>query len=153
MRVNATTKTWDNILSRVKEMNQEELQQLKEEIQIRNQNGKGLPAYGNLDEITFHCGMILTLLGQDMEDENLKDTPRRMARYLFEFLNYDPGNYETTFEAIQTDQLVIVKEVPFLEPLFAPWPSVFGRSFSGLSDGFESDRIIKNSSNHPKACP
>lgn len=67
----------------------------------------------NIDEIAFHCGMILQLLGQDLEDENLRETPRRMARYLLEFLNYDPGNYETTFESIQTDQLVMVKDIPF----------------------------------------
>lgn len=67
----------------------------------------------NFDEIAFHCHEILKLLGQDLSDENLIDTPARMARYLIEFLNYDPGNYETAFSAIQTDQLVIVKDIPF----------------------------------------
>lgn len=86
-------------------MNEEDWQQLHEEIYTK--------AHVNLDDISLHFREILILLKQDLEDENLKDTPRRMAKYLFEFLNYDPGNYETTFEAIQTDQLVVVKEVPF----------------------------------------
>lgn len=66
-----------------------------------------------ISNIAFHCQMILNLLNQDLEDENLKDTPLRMARYLTEFLNYDAGNFETTFESIQTDQIVIVKDIPF----------------------------------------
>lgn len=66
-----------------------------------------------LKSLQTHCRKILELLDQDLEDENLKDTPLRMAKYLTEFLNYDPGNFETTFESIQTDQLVIVKDIPF----------------------------------------
>lgn len=67
----------------------------------------------NLNNIAYHCQMILKFLGQDLDDENIKDTPRRMAKYLMDFLNYDPGNYETTFSSIQTDQMVIVKDMPF----------------------------------------
>lgn len=50
-----------------------------------------------LKSLQIHCRKILELLDQDLEDENLKDTPLRMAKYLTEFLNYDPGNHETAF--------------------------------------------------------
>lgn len=66
-----------------------------------------------IEGIAYHCRGILELLNQDLEDENLKGTPMRMARYLTEFLNYDPGNYETSFESITTDQLVMVRNIPF----------------------------------------
>lgn len=66
-----------------------------------------------LDNIAYHCQRILEFLGQDLEDENLKDTPMRMARYLIEFLNYDPGNHETAFSSVTVDQLVLVKDIPF----------------------------------------
>lgn len=71
------------------------------------------PYDSQLENIAFHCQAILRLLGQNLEDENLRDTPQRMARYLIEFLNYDPGNYETAFSSIQTDQMVLVKNIPF----------------------------------------
>lgn len=66
-----------------------------------------------LDNIAYHCQRILEFLGQDLEDENLKDTPMRMARYLTEFLNYNPGNHETAFQSIVADQMVIVRNIPF----------------------------------------
>lgn len=102
-------------------MNQQDLEQLKEEIKLRNslKSKEKEPVTcdiirgDQLDNIAFHCQMILRFLGQNLEDENLKDTPQRMARYLIEFLNYDPGNHETVFSAIQTDQMVIVRNIPF----------------------------------------
>lgn len=91
-------------------MNQEDWARLKEEIQIRNPNGKE----NKTDIIAFHFSEILQVLGYDLQDENLKDTPKRVARYLQEFLlDYQPGNMETTFEAIEVDQMVIVKDIPF----------------------------------------
>lgn len=66
-----------------------------------------------LKSLQTHCRKILELLDQDLEDENLKDTPLRMAKYLTEFLNYDPGNHETAFQAITADQMVIVRNIPF----------------------------------------
>jgi GTP cyclohydrolase I len=57
---------------------------------------------------------ILLILGQDVESEGLIDTPKRVARYLLEFLvNYDPGNVNTQFESVHADQMVIVKKIPF----------------------------------------
>lgn len=51
---------------------------------------------------------LLIALGEDPEREGLKDTPKRWAGWWKEFIEYDSGNTETTFEAITTDQLVVV---------------------------------------------
>ena len=66
-----------------------------------------------IDKIAIHCEGILGLLNQDLEDENLVETPQRMAKYLYEFLNYEPGNHETAFSSITVDQIVMVKDIPF----------------------------------------
>ena len=56
---------------------------------------------------------LLRLLDFDpYDDANLKDTPARVARFWKEFLEYDPGNIEVTFEAIRVDQMVVVKGIP-----------------------------------------
>lgn len=54
---------------------------------------------------------LLLALGQDTSTEALRDTPRRYAAAWMEFINYDPGNYDTTFEAVQADQLVVVSNM------------------------------------------
>lgn len=66
-----------------------------------------------IDKMAYHCEQILDLLGQDLDDENLIETPHRMAKYLYEFLNYEPGNHETSFQSITADQLVMVRDIPF----------------------------------------
>lgn len=96
-------------------MNQEDWDQLKEEIHARSlitQNGgEGVT---RTDVISFHFAEILKALGYDLSDENLIDTPRRVARYLQEFLvDYQSGNMETHFDSVIVDQMVMVKEIPF----------------------------------------
>lgn len=56
---------------------------------------------------------LLYLIDKDPEREGLKETPRRVARFWEEFIKYDPGNLDVTFEAVTVDQLVVVKEMPF----------------------------------------
>lgn len=51
---------------------------------------------------------LLLAIGEDPTREGLRDTPRRFAAWWREFIEYDPGNTETTFEAVTTDQMVIV---------------------------------------------
>jgi GTP cyclohydrolase I len=51
---------------------------------------------------------LLLALGEDPEREGLRDTPKRFANWWREFIEYDPGELETTFESVNTDQLVIV---------------------------------------------
>ena len=102
-------------------MNKADWEQIKEEIGFRDEvlsreiidDKKLFQKYTPTDVIAFHFQMILRELGQNLDDENLKDTPQRVAKYLIEFLNYDPGNHETVFSSIQTDQIVIVKDIPF----------------------------------------
>jgi len=78
-----------------------------------------------LDNIAFYFSRILGELGYDISSEGLIDTPQRVARYLKEFLvDYDSGNHETTFESIEVDQLVVVKNIPFwslCEHHVLPW--------------------------------
>lgn len=89
-------------------MNQEDRQRLTEEIQIRNSNGK----QDKTEIIAFHFSKILEELGYDLGDENLIDTPKRVARYLQEFLvDYQPGNMETAFTSVELDQIVVVKDM------------------------------------------
>lgn len=56
---------------------------------------------------------MFIVLGLDIKDPNLKDTPERIVRFWDEFLFYQDGNIETVFPSVQVDQLVIVKDVPF----------------------------------------
>jgi GTP cyclohydrolase I len=55
---------------------------------------------------------LLYALGENPMREGLKDTPRRVAKFYQEFMEYSPGNTGTTFEPIQVDQMVIVKKIP-----------------------------------------
>lgn len=51
---------------------------------------------------------LLVALGEDPERAGLLDTPRRVADYWREFLQYDPGNHDTMFESVTADQMVVV---------------------------------------------
>ncbi len=54
---------------------------------------------------------ILFDIGEDPDREGLVDTPARVARFWREFINYDAGNVETAFEAVQSDQMIVVKDI------------------------------------------
>lgn len=54
---------------------------------------------------------LLSQVGEDPDRPGLVDTPRRVAKFYSEFFDYFDPNMETTFEAIQTDQLVVVLDM------------------------------------------
>lgn len=54
------------------------------------------------------CRQLLVAIGEDPTRDGLIDTPRRWASWWMEFINHDPGNTATTFEAVEADQMVVV---------------------------------------------
>ena len=54
---------------------------------------------------------LLRELGENPKREGLLETPKRVAKFWNEFINYEPGKIETTFEAVKADQMVIVKNI------------------------------------------
>lgn len=63
------------------------------------------------EQIQAAVRSILEVIGEDINDLGLIDTPSRVSRFWEEFIEYDPGNIGTTFEAIQTDQLIVVRNI------------------------------------------
>jgi GTP cyclohydrolase I len=56
-----------------------------------------------------HLGReLLQTIGYDPTSAELRETPSRWARWWEEFLTHDPGRIDTAFEAVATDQLVVV---------------------------------------------
>jgi GTP cyclohydrolase I len=51
---------------------------------------------------------ILLAIGEDPQREGLRNTPKRVARFWREFIDYDAGNTETAFESVKSDQLVLI---------------------------------------------
>jgi len=61
--------------------------------------------YEKLEHI---CYDLLLAIGEDPEREGLQQTPARFARSWREFIEYDSGTIDTCFEAITTNQMVVV---------------------------------------------
>lgn len=53
-------------------------------------------------------GQLLLALGEDPDREGLRETPRRIASFWREFIEYDPGKLDTTFSAVKHNQMVAV---------------------------------------------
>jgi len=51
---------------------------------------------------------LLIAIGEDPERPGVQDTPRRVAKFWQEFMEYDAGKIGTTFDSIKTDQMVVV---------------------------------------------
>lgn len=55
--------------------------------------------------------MLLVAIGENPDRPGLVATPARVARMWAEFIDYDPGSMDTTFEVESADQLVVVSGV------------------------------------------
>jgi GTP cyclohydrolase I len=60
----------------------------------------------------WHFKEILTQLGENINREGLKDTPKRYIKFMREFLEPKEFNF-TTFDAEGTDEMIIQTNIPF----------------------------------------
>jgi GTP cyclohydrolase I len=54
---------------------------------------------------------ILLAIGEDLQREGIKDTPKRAASVWKEFIEFDAGKTDTVFQTIASNQMVIVKDI------------------------------------------
>lgn len=60
----------------------------------------------------WHFREILKHLGEDVNREGLKETPKRYIKFLREFLEPKEFNF-TTFDAEGTDEMIVQTNIPF----------------------------------------
>jgi GTP cyclohydrolase I len=63
----------------------------------------------NYDAVEKAARDLLVAVGEDPNRAGLLETPRRYAQFWREFIEYNPGNHETTFESVEVDQMVVIK--------------------------------------------
>ncbi len=51
---------------------------------------------------------LLIAIGEDPNRPGIRETPRRVANWWGEFIDYEPGKVDTAFEAVTADQMVVV---------------------------------------------
>ncbi len=60
------------------------------------------------DKVKSLVTELLAALGEDPQREGLAETPRRIANFWREFIEYDAGKLDTTFSAVKHNQMVAV---------------------------------------------
>lgn len=65
----------------------------------------------DIDEVEKICRQLLVAIGENPEREGLRETPRRFSKFWREFIEYDPGSMDTTFEAVEDGQMVVVSGI------------------------------------------
>lgn len=60
------------------------------------------------ERVKYLVRELLEAVGEDPDREGLKDTPRRIADFWTEFLDYDAGKLNTVFSAVRQNQMVAV---------------------------------------------
>lgn len=63
-------------------------------------------------EAENHFKSILKYLGEDVEREGLKETPKRYIKFMEEFLTVKEFNF-TTFDSEGTDEMIFQTNIPF----------------------------------------
>ena len=66
----------------------------------------------DLERIAGAMRTILEEAGVDLNDEDVRDTPMRVAKFWREFVEYDPGNTDTVFDGeVARNDIVALKGV------------------------------------------
>jgi len=65
-----------------------------------------------INSMEYHFQQILAKLGEDVEREGLKETPKRYIKFMQEFLEPKHFNF-TCFNAEGTDEMIIQTNIPF----------------------------------------
>ena len=84
--------------------------------EVSQSNGNGAPAGGrHVDRAAAvrAAADLLTALGADLEDDGLRETPRRMADAYLELLTPQPFRATTFPNEEGYDELVLVRAIPF----------------------------------------
>jgi GTP cyclohydrolase I len=64
--------------------------------------------YRQLEQI---AEQLLTVIGEDPDRSGLRGTPGRFAKHWQEFIEYDAGTIDTTFDTVTVDQMVVVSGI------------------------------------------
>lgn len=81
---------------------------IQNQVVATNGNGKNAPKHVDYEKVMELGRELLIALGEDPDREGIKDTPRRWASWWREFIEYQPGTTDTSFEPITTDQMVVI---------------------------------------------
>jgi GTP cyclohydrolase I len=66
----------------------------------------------DVDKLELTISDLLSHLAEEWtEDEHLADTPRRVAAFYRDFLDYHDDNIDTTFNGVHADQLIAAKGI------------------------------------------